>query len=226
MGVAETSGSRAPDTPPKAPTRAERKRQTIAEAATEAFLTNGYTRTSMDDIARLASVSKQTIYMHFGDKERLLFDIVMAIMNDASDPFDDEIYLLGDSDDLDTDLRQHARQQLALVLRPRPLQLRRLVIAEAVTFPQLGRSFYEHGPGRTINELTSVFGRLSERGLLHVDDPARAASDFNWLIMSEPINKAMLLGDNTAPDATSIATWADQAVRTFLAAYRPRPVDS
>ncbi len=36
------------------PTRAERKRQAIAEAATEAFLDNGYTRTSMDDIARLA----------------------------------------------------------------------------------------------------------------------------------------------------------------------------
>ena len=208
------------DAPPKGPTRAERKRQTIAEAATEAFLSNGYTRTSMDDIARLARVSKQTIYMHFGDKERLLFEIVMAIMNDASDPFDDEIHLLGESDDLDTDLRQHARQQLALVLQPRPLQLRRLVIAEAVSFPQLGRSFYELGPGRTINELTSVFGRLGERGLLHVDDPARAASDFNWLIMSEPINKAMLLGDNEAPDPTSIATWADQAVRTFLAAYR------
>ena len=179
----------------------------------------------MDDIARLAGVSKQTIYMHFGDKEHLLFEIVMAIMNDASDPFDDEIHLLGESDDLDTDLRQHARQQLALVLQPRPLQLRRLVIAEAVSFPQLGRSFYELGPGRTINELTSVFDRLNERGLLDVDDSARAASDFNWLIMSEPINKAMLLGDNEAPGPTSIATWADQAVRTFLAAYRRHTVD-
>ena len=222
---AETGRSHAADAPPKGPTRAERKRQTIAEAATEAFLNNGYTRTSMDDIARLAGVSKQTIYMHFGDKEHLLFEIVMAIMNDASDPFDDEIHLLGESDDLDTDLRQHARQQLALVLQPRPLQLRRLVIAEAVSFPQLGRSFYELGPGRTINELTSVFDRLNERGLLHVDDSARAASDFNWLIMSEPINKAMLLGDNEAPGPTSIATWADQAVRTFLAAYRRHTVD-
>ena len=179
----------------------------------------------MDDIARLAGVSKQTIYMHFGDKEHLLFEIVMAIMNDASHPFDDEIHLLGESDDLERDLREHARQQLVVVLQPRPLQLRRLVIAEAVSFPQLGRSFYELGPGRTINELTSVFRRLDQRGLLHVDDPARAASDFNWLIMSEPINKAMLLGDDEAPEPTSIATWADQAVRTFLAAYRRHTVD-
>ena len=224
MGTAETGRPHAADAPPKGPTRAERKRQTIAEAATEAFLNNGYTRTSMDDIARLAGVSKQTIYMHFGDKEHLLFEIVMAIMNDASDPFDDEIHLLGESDDLETDLRQHARQQLALVLQPRPLQLRRLVIAEAVSFPQLGRSFYDSAPAEP-SRSSPACSTVQQRGLLHVDDSARAASDFNWLIMSEPINKAMLLGDNEAPGPTSIATWADQAVRTFLAAYRRHTVD-
>ena len=86
MDAAETSGSRRVRAPAKVPTRAERKRQAIAEAATEAFLSNGYTRTSMDDIARLAGVSKQTIYMHFGDKERLLFEVVMAIMTDGEPP--------------------------------------------------------------------------------------------------------------------------------------------
>ena len=205
--------------PEQGPARAERKRQVIAEAATEAFLSNGYSRTSMDDIARLAGVSKQTIYMHFGDKEHLLFDVVTTIMTTASRPFDDDIHLLGDSDDLEKDLRDHARRQLFVVMQPRPLQLRRLVIAEAVSFPQLGRSFYEHGPGRTINELTSVFRRLDARGLLRVADARRAASDFNWLIMSEPINKAMLLGDDQPPSRSSITKWADQAVRTFLAAY-------
>jgi AcrR family transcriptional regulator len=173
----------------------------------------------MDDIARLAGVSKQTIYLHFEDKERLLFSVLTEIMSDASRPFDDDIVLLGDSDDLEKDLRDHARQQLVLVMQPRPLQLRRLVIAEAVTFPELGRMFYERGPGRTIGELTAVFRRLDERGLLRVPDPARAASDFNWLILSEPMNRAMLLGDDRAPSRPSINRWAEQAVRTFLAAY-------
>ena len=97
--------------------------------------------------------------------------------------------------------------------------LRRLVIAEAASFPELGQRFYELGPGRSIDELTRVFQRLGERALLHVEDPARAASDFNWLILSEPINRAMLLGDYTTPSTASIDTWADHAVRTFLAAY-------
>ena len=220
MDASDSGEDRGRERPPGISARSEGKRRAIADAATEAFLTNGYTRTSMDDIARLAHVSKQTIYMHFGDKERLLFAVLMEIMGAASTPFDDEIHLLGASDDLDHDLREHARQQLALVLQPRPLQLRRLVIAEAASFPQLGRSFYELGPGRTIKELAVAFRRLDERGLLQIVDAKRAASDFNWLIMSEPINKAMLLGDDRAPSRSSIAKWADQAVRTFLAAYR------
>ena len=37
--------------------------------------------------------------------------------------------------------------------------------------------------------------------------------------MSEPINKAMLLGEDRPPGRSAINRWADQAVRTFLAAY-------
>ena len=53
----------------------------------------------------------------------------------------------------------------------RLLQLRRLVIAEAGRFPQLGRVFYERGPGRTIEALSAAFMRLASRGMLQMDDP-------------------------------------------------------
>ena len=42
--------------------RSARKRQAIMEAATEAFMAKGYSGTSMDDIAKMAAVSKQTVY--------------------------------------------------------------------------------------------------------------------------------------------------------------------
>lgn len=203
-------------------TRSKRKRQAIMQAATDAFLDNGYSRTTMDEIARLASVSKQTVYMHFGDKEHLLTEIVMAIVGAAGDPVDLEIAKLGDTDKLETDLRTHARRQLTAVLQPRPMQLRRLVIAEAATFPNLGRAFYELGPGRTIAQLATAIERLGKRRLLTVTDSTRAASDLNWLIMSEPLNRAMLLGDNGPPSNASIAAWAHQGVHTFLAAYATR----
>ena len=102
------------------------------------------------------------------------------------------------------------------------MQLRRLVIAEAITLPALGRAFYGLGPGRTITELAHAFERLAQRGVLHITNPIRAASDFNWLLMSDPLNRAMFLGENDPPEPASIDTWANDAVHTGLAAYHPR----
>ncbi len=203
--------------------RSTRKRRAIVEAATEAFLRSGYLGTSMDEIAAAAGVSKQTVYKHFADKERLFSEIVTSTVSEASDPVHDEVRHLQDSGDLDADLRDLARRQLALVLQPRILQLRRLVIAEAARFPDLGRAFYEQGPGRTIAALATAFERLAARGLLHLDDAGLAAAQFNWLVMSAPLNQAMLLGDYDAPDPSDLDRWADDGVRTFLAAYRQPP---
>ena len=49
----------------------EAKRQGILEAATRLFTEQGYDGTSVDDIAAEAGVSKQTVYSHFGNKEKL-----------------------------------------------------------------------------------------------------------------------------------------------------------
>ena len=47
------------------------KREAILEAATRVFFESGYADASMDEIAREAGVSKQTVYSHFGAKEAL-----------------------------------------------------------------------------------------------------------------------------------------------------------
>jgi TetR/AcrR family transcriptional repressor of mexJK operon len=176
----------------------------------------------MDEIAALAAVSKQTVYKHFGDKERLFTEIVTSTLNDASDAVHDEVLTLQDSGDVEADLRDLARRQLALVIQPRILQLRRLVIGEAGRFPELGRTFYERGPGRTIAALATAFERLAERGVLQLDDPPLAAAHFNWLIMSIPLNQAMLCGDDEPPTPADLDRYADTGVRVFLAAYGHR----
>src|SRR5436305_10581078 len=117
-------------TSPPAP-RSARKRQAILDAATTVFLTKGYLGTSMDEIAALAAVSKQTVYKHFADKERLFSEIVIAIVNEASEAVYNDVLGLQDSGDVGADLRDLARRQLARVMQPRILELRRLVICEA-----------------------------------------------------------------------------------------------
>ena len=192
------------------------------DAATEVFLRNGYVGTSMDEVAALAAVSKQTVYKHFADKESLFAEIVTGTVDEAGDRVHAEVLQLADSGDVEADLRDLARRQLKLVMQPRVLRLRRLVIGEVGRFPELGRTFYERGPGRTMDALAAAFARLAEQRKLKVDDPALAAEHFNWLVMSIPLNEAMLCGTDDPLAPTDIARYADAGVAAFLAAYGRR----
>jgi AcrR family transcriptional regulator len=175
----------------------------------------------MDQIAAVARVSKQTVYKHFSDKEALFNAIVTATVTEAGDTVAAAVRDLQDSGDLEADLRELARRELELVMQPRILQLRRLVTAEAARFPSLGQMFYERGPGRTMSELAAVFARLDARDRLQIADPLLAAAHFNWLVMSIPLNRAMLLGVDAPPSSDELTRHAHEGVSVFLAAYGP-----
>lgn len=198
--------------------RSARKRQAILEAATEVFLRSGYLGTNMDEIAELSEVSKQTIYKHFTSKEALFVEIVTTMTSSAGDMVHHELPPL-DREALGAYLEDYACRQLLVVLTPRLMQLRRLVIGEVSRFPELARVLYERGPQRAMAALAAAFQQLGERGLLVVDNPAVVASNFNWLVMSGPLNQAMLLGDAAIPTEAELRKTAAEAVRVFLAAY-------
>jgi TetR/AcrR family transcriptional repressor of mexJK operon len=198
--------------------RSARKRRAIMEAATTLFLRNGYQGTSMDEIAALAAVSKQTVYKHFADKERLFGDIILGITARAGEFAEVADRTLRDTDDLETDLRALARRYLATVMQPQVLRLRRLVIGEAGRFPELARSYYEHAQERVLTTLAARLRGLADRGLLRVDEPLVAASHLAFLVLGASLDKAMFRGDERA-DAAELDHLADAAVRVFLAAY-------
>lgn len=209
------------DGPEHTESRSERKRRQVLEAATEHFLADGYERTSMDDVARTAGVSKQTVYQHFDTKAALLARVVTSVIETAGVDADAPIADLAESDDLARDLRVYARAQLRSVIQPAPMRLRRLIVAEAQTFPELARLFYELGPKSAVEQLTAVVARLHERGLIAAPDPERAAADLNWLVLSDAINSAMFLGIDEPLTEHHLRTHADHACETFLSAYRP-----
>lgn len=200
----------------------ERKRNAILDAAMQVFLRSGYLGANMDEIATLAEVSKQTVYKQFSNKEALFVEIVTSMTDAASDAVHKDMPVLEDGGDLAKYLQAYAVRQLTIVLTPRLMQLRRLVIGEVSRFPELARVLYERGPQRAIAAFAKVIEHLSARGLLTVNDPAVAATQFNWLVMSEPLNRAMLLGDEAIPKQAEMRRHATACVRVFLAAYAAR----
>jgi TetR/AcrR family transcriptional regulator, mexJK operon transcriptional repressor len=198
------------------------KREAIIDAATERFLKGGYLGTSVDEIAERAGVAKQTVYEHFGGKEQLFTEIVLRTIDQVGQPFFERIVELEESADLSDSLGELARELIAIVNEPQLLELRRLVIGEVGRFPKLGRVYSERGPGRTIEALAARFERLSQRGVLRVADTQLAAQQFNWLVLSIPINRAMF--DPTVRFSDEdLERCAQEAVRIFLSAYAGMP---
>jgi TetR/AcrR family transcriptional regulator, mexJK operon transcriptional repressor len=204
--------------PPELESRAVRKRAAIFAAAGQVFLAKGYVGTSMDEIAAVAGVSKQTVYKHFADKEGLFHDLITATVR-GTDDRGTEDPIVSVELPFEEGLRRFARRLLHGVMQPRVLQLRRLVIGEANRFPGLGRTFYELGLVRTVDALSVVLDRRVEEGRLRVDDVRLAAEHLVWLVLSIPLNRAMELGDDHGITGSALDRYANAGVDVFLAAY-------
>ena len=196
------------------------KRQAILDAARALFLQRGFAGTSMDDVAALADVSKQTVYSHFVDKTRLFAELITGDIANSKTSTHPLIEALPHSDNIERDLRTFARAHLGDVMQPELLRLRRMLIGEAERFPELAKGWYEAGPLRSCTIFATWFEALDRRGLLRIPDPILAAQHFNWLILSIPLNEAMSLHiDRPLHTQRELNHYADEGVRVFLAAY-------
>jgi AcrR family transcriptional regulator len=196
------------------------KRQAILNAARELFLEKGFAGASMDDVAMRAGVSKQTVYAHFSDKQRLFTELIEADVGQIEQPQHPLAATMAQSEDLAADLRAYARWHLSHVMQAHLLRMRRMLIGEAERFPQLAQSWYANGPELSCRLFASWFAALARRGLLRVDDAALAAEHFNWLVLSIPLNRAMSWSVDHPPfSSEELDRYADEGVRVFLAAY-------
>jgi len=200
--------------------RSDRKRKTLLLAATAVFLEKGYDGTSMDDVAARAKVSKPTVYKYFSDKEHLFAQMVRATTDQIDDLLRLVVETMDGEADVNTGLAVLAHRFINALMQPQVLRLRRLVIANADRFPDVGRSWYEQGFERVLKTLATTFQSLADRQLLKIVDPLLAANHFVGLLLWIPVSKAMFTGDHqAAPD--ELERYALAAVSAFLTGYGP-----
>jgi TetR/AcrR family transcriptional regulator, mexJK operon transcriptional repressor len=115
-----------------------------------------------------------------------------------------------------------AKRFLSALMEPRVLRLRRLVIANADRFPELGRSWYDEGFARVLATLAQCFERMHAAGALEIADASLAANHFVGMLLWIPINKAMFTGNEKPYSTEELEAMAESSVRAFLAAYGVR----
>ena len=64
------------------------RRQQIVGAAAAVFLTSGYEKTSMEEVARAAGVTRLIVYRIFESKEALYLAVLSAVLDDIGASFD------------------------------------------------------------------------------------------------------------------------------------------
>ncbi|MDN4055727.1 TetR/AcrR family transcriptional regulator [Massilia sp. YIM B02763] len=145
----------------------EARTQELLQVAGRLFLENGYTKTSLESIARAAHVAVRTIYVKFGGKAGLLDAVLFAKRHRffRSQPMeaDDRPFreVVGD----------FARQMHELINSQEAVEMQRIVLAEASTNPELAEAFWNGGPHQTRDMLARYLARPSVRAQLRPDLP-------------------------------------------------------
>lgn len=170
--------------------RAE-KRQFILERALEVFVAHGYVGATTDQLAAAASISKQTLYKEFGDKEGVFAALIHFACDRVDDPFASLVEHMRTVASAEVAIELMAVQFTRSIMTPYVQQLRRLVIAEATRFPHLGMAYWEGGFLRVLDSVRRCLEILDERDLLAVHDTRFAAQHFAGMLLWIPGNQTM-----------------------------------
>ncbi|TRD19825.1 TetR/AcrR family transcriptional regulator [Palleronia caenipelagi] len=197
------------------PIKRGRKFAQVVEGARKVFLCDGFEGASVDTIARSAGVSKATLYSYFPDK-RLLFLEVAA--NECRVQGEAAIRALDFNAAPRVFLTEAGRAIMSFLLSETGRSVFRIAIAESGRFPELGRAFWESGPGMIERSLTRYIDLAEARGELHATDKTLAAHQFAELCKAQ-IFPRLCLGLQQDCSCAEQSHVLDEAVETWLARY-------
>ncbi len=192
----------------------QEKRSAAVRAAMELFLEQGYERTSLQQVAKRADVSTATLFKRFPTKAALFEAIVEEFWTGAEDctgtpPVGDPA----------RGLRKIGLAYAARMRHPDMQAIYRLIIGEALRFPDLGQMLYDKGKGPFLDRLEAYLGAEADAGHLMIDDTGIAASQFLALIAAQSFWPELIVPGCGGTDA-EMAEVVEQAIAMMLARYR------
>lgn len=190
------------------------KRLLIVNAASELFVEQGYSNTSMETIARKAGVSKQTLYSHFGGKEQLF----TAAIDNKCDEYQLDSTHRKNIPDCRHYLEDFAIHFARLLVSDEAIGIYRVCASEGGR-SNVGQLFWEAGPAKIRSGLIDYLHSQVIAGVLAIDDLELAATQLTAMLHSKYHSRALYGVDDTVSDA-DLQYYAKACVDLFLRGYQ------
>ena len=143
--------------------RSEQKRSQILDAAIALFCQQGFPNTSMDEVAKTANVSKQTVYAHFGSKD----DLFLAAIESKCVAHQLTGDLLADPSQPELAIMRFALQFGEMIVSPEATTVFKACVAQSESHPEVSRMFYDGGPKHVLSLLTGYLTQVEALGDYH-----------------------------------------------------------
>lgn len=195
--------------------RKGRKFDQVLDGARQVFMSDGFEGASVDEIARVANVSKATLYSYFPDKRLLFMEVATSECQRQARDALDNIDMAALPREV---LAQTGMHFLRFITSDFGQRIFRICVAESDRFPELGRKFYNSGPAVFRAEMAAYFEQAEARGELRIDDYTMAADQFGELCKAD-VWPRLIFGVMDKVSEDEIRRVVENAVETFLARY-------
>jgi TetR/AcrR family transcriptional regulator, regulator of autoinduction and epiphytic fitness len=192
------------------------KGDTVLDAAVRAFLERGYSRTTLEQIAKEAGVSTATVFKHYRTKA----DIFGAIMSRIFGNEDPKSWPTLKGLDPVGDLIEIGRLYSTTLRDPKIRALFRVMIAEVPQFPELGIQLYERGKAPYLRRVEDYLREQVKAKRLAIPDVTLATRQFLGMINDVVFWPHMLVMNipETDREASRVVTLAAEVL---CRAYEP-----
>ncbi len=185
------------------------------DIAVDVLAERGYRDTTMLEVAKRASASKETLYAWFDSKAGLFEAVIQRNAETVQTALAD---ILAEKAPVDRVLKAFGHSLLTLLLGDGAVAINRAAISEARSDPTLAETLARAGRDATLPAFVVYLDRQAACGVLTLDTAGEAAEQFLGLLLGD-MQVRRLLGLLPAPTAAEAEARADRTARAFLRLY-------
>ncbi|GAA4343556.1 TetR/AcrR family transcriptional regulator [Kangiella taiwanensis] len=187
------------------------KREHILDTAIKMFLKQGVSKTSIEQIASAAKVSKITLYNHFDNKESLFIAGLEEVNKRVVSKIPDIDHMSGSPEER---LRKFSQRIVRILVQPDTVALFRVIISEAEHHPQVPINFLQYVKIPIMQSLTKLLSEFTFDET--VVKKADIAAEIFFGILKERVLWPLLLKLKVHFSESELESIADESVSGLM----------